>query len=371
MAQDLTHWLGKMGCQIDTGSAEEAVREFGQRLSRMAVTEDFRLDRNLFEQVVCRHTGSTLTLTEALQELEDEACVAGKLLTEEARKFGYGGDWESCYRNIEEEPLGPDDRKGLLRLEIDRLREHCIRQGFLSGQVPTPDGIDIEFLPPSLASIRAADSYNARPGYPFQGGVFYIFKSSSLGASIGSIHPSYRMTAAHETYPGHHLLDFFRWNNPEPVLRSTEYPLFYEGWACFGEDLMFHTGAFERAYDRLILLRRRFRHALRGKVDLMVHSGKMGIEDAAGKLALGGFSGSRALDMARKYALRPAYQMCYTIGRRQFQKLFESYGQRDIPEFVNTVLSSGELLFKDLEKVLQQTMRHGDTETLRHGESID
>jgi hypothetical protein len=60
--------------------------------------------------------------------------------------------------------------------------------------------------------------------------------------------------------------------------------------------------------------------------------------------------------------------MCYTIGRRRFQNLFDSYGKNDIPAFVETVLGSGELLFEDLERVLKQVMEHGDTKTPRHRE---
>ena len=247
-------------------------------------------------------------------------------------------------------------KKGLLRLEISRLKEHCQHLGFLPHFAPASCDISIEDLPGSLVPVRAADSYNAIPGHPFRGGVFYIFGDGSLGTSGGSLHPVYRMTAAHEAYPGHHLLDLSRWSNPEAALRPIEYPLFYEGWACFGEDLMLGTGAFTRPYDRLILLGRRYRHAVRGKVDLELHSGKVDPGGAAQELMSAGFTRKRALETVRKYALRPAYQMCYTIGRRRFQRFFDTYGQKDIPGFVSAVLRNGELLFKDLEKILEQTM---------------
>jgi hypothetical protein len=326
----------------------------------MPVNGEFNLTPDLLERVVKRHTGSALTLSEALRELEDEAFVTRELLIEEAGNLGYGSDWRSCYSAIAGEPVSKDGRKGLLRREINRLRDHCLRYGLMDENLLEHDVLSIEALPSSLASVRAADSYNARPGHPFQGGVFYIFGGGSLGRSSGPIHPVYRMTAAHEAYPGHHLLDLFRWNNPEPSLRPLEYPLFYEGWACFGEDLMLGTGAFERSYDRLILIRRRYRHAVRGKVDLMLHSGEMSLEAAARELLSAGFTKERARETVRKYALRPAYQMCYTVGRRRFQRLFDTYGQRDVKGFVNTVLASGELLFEDLEKALERNSGKGE-----------
>ncbi len=368
MARDLAQWLRLVGPEALIAPSLKAIDDFSRNLAGISAMENFRLEPDLFGKVVSEHTGSGLDLEEAILELEDEAEVAGKLLTEEARKLGYSGDWESLFKSIPGDPVPAGGKKELLGREIRRLMGHCIREGFIPDEPSGLGNLTVEPLPRALSSVRAADSYNARPGNPFQGGNFYIFEGGSLGEESEAIHPVFRMTVAHEVYPGHHLLDCFRWNNPDPLLRPVEYPLYYEGWACFGEDLMFQAGAFERSHDRLILLRRRFRHALRGRVDLMLHSGKMGIKDAVGDLVLGGFSSSRAFDMARKYALRPAYQMCYTIGRRQFQQLFESYGQKDIPGFVNTVLSSGELLFKDLEKVLQQTMGQGDTEKRRQGD---
>jgi hypothetical protein len=52
--------------------------------------------------------------------------------------------------------------------------------------------------------------------------------------------------------------------------------------------------------------------------------------------------------------------MCYTIGRRRFQRLFDSYGQGDVPGFVNTIFTHGEVLFEDLERIL---IRQQDAET--------
>jgi len=368
MTRDLSRWLRSLESRVVTGPAEEALAIHGKRLAGLSTKKEFRLDRDLLEQIVTVHTGSGLTVKEALAELDEEASSVRQLLVEEAGALGYQGDWEKGYQVIEGDPLPLEGKEELLRLEIDRLRDHCRRLGFLDNNPSITDKIAVEALPESLASVRAADSYNAIPGHPFQGGIFYIFSGGSLGAPSGSIHPVYRMTAAHETYPGHHLLDLFRWSNPDAALRPVEYPLFYEGWACYGEDLMFDTHFFERPYDRLILLRRRFRHAVRGKVDLWLHSGEMDYHGAARELVAAGFPPGRAVDTVRKYALRPAYQMCYTIGRRRFQRLSDSFGQSDFPQFVNTVLSGGELLFEDLEEVLKETTGHGDAQTRRREE---
>jgi len=366
MAGGLARWLQSFEAEAQTVPALESIGNYSEQLSRLPVTSDFSLTPDLLELVVNTHTGSSLSLSEALRELEDEALVNRQLLTEEAENLGHGSDWESGYLAIAGEPVSEGGKKELLHKEINRLRDHCLRYGFIEENLPEREMLSIEILPASLASVRAADSYNARPGHPFQGGVFYIFGEGSLGRSSGPVHPVYRMTAAHEVYPGHHLLDLFRWSNSIPALRPIEYPLFYEGWACFGEDLMLSTGAFDREYDRLILLWRRHRHAIRGRTDLLLHSGMLSLDQAAEELILAGFSRKRAIKTVRKYALRPAYQMCYTIGRRRFQQLFDSYGQGDVSGFVNTIFTHGELLFEDLEGILikqqdEETRGRGDT----------
>ena len=67
------------------------------------------------------------------------------------------------------------------------------------------------------------------------------------------------MTTAHETWPGHHLLDISRWCLDRPLRRSLEHPLFYEGWACFAEEMTARTGYFADPWDRFILAQRRLR----------------------------------------------------------------------------------------------------------------
>ena len=361
MANGISRWLQCFESDSFIDCAGEAVVSYAARLSRLPVRKVWRLEEDLLERVVGEHTGSGLTIKEALGVLEDEITTVKGKLCAESGKLGHGSNWRSAFLSIPSDSIPEGGKKELLKLEINRLRDHCRSFGFMELRQEERGKLRIEYLPSSLDSIRATDSYNAAPGHPFQGGVFYIYGGGSLGTSSDSVHPVYRMTAAHETYPGHHLLDLCRWNHPEAALRPIEYPLFYEGWACYGEELMRDTGALDRPCDSLILLWRRLRHAVRGKVDLLLHSGKMEWPEAAEELVSVGFSSERALGTVQKYALRPAYQMCYTVGHRYFQRLYNSYGQGDVTNFVNSVLSCGELLFEDLERIIMQKMGNGET----------
>ncbi|MBN2720317.1 MAG: DUF885 family protein, partial [Proteobacteria bacterium] len=314
---------------------------------------DFRLKGDLLERVVLHHTGSRLTIKECLDELLEEVGDALAILTEESRNSGLGGDWPAAWSRIPEDPVPARDKGGLLAKEIARQRDHCRRMGILDPEQDEKAALSIEPLPPSLRAVRTADSYCAHPGSPFPGGVFYIFEEGGIGSAGESIRQDYRVTAAHEVYPGHHLLDLCRWNGIHPARRPVEYPLFYEGWACFGEGMMFETGAFDRPWDRLIVARRRYVHAVRGQVDLLLHQGSLDFAGAARRFCELGFSPERAADTAGKYALRPGYQLCYTIGRRRFQSLFDSRKGMGTGSFARTVLKEGEILFGDLGRILE------------------
>jgi len=372
MISEFSRWILILGGMIETGEILNSINAFAQALEVTPLAGDFRLDETVLERVVRHHIGSGVDIKECLGELEDEIRVAKKVLMRESARLGFGRDWKSAFSSIPDDTIPNRDKKKILLEEIGRLKDHCLREGFPAEETLEKPSLVVEPLPDSLRTIRAADSYSAKPGFPFQGGVFYIFGAGGLGSAGDSISPSYRVTAAHEAYPGHHLLDMCRWNGSDPVRRPVEYPLFYEGWACFGEDMMFKSGAFDRDYDRLILAWRRYRHAVRGKVDLLLHRSDLDLHAAAGELCEAGFSKERALATVRKYALRPGYQMCYTIGRRRFQALFDSHGGKGIGAFARTVLNVGEILFEDLERVLEECegrKEQGGGETVGHGDS--
>jgi len=359
MAAELLRWIPSFGKTVGIKEVMNSVEACRQRLQGGPSGEDFRLEEDLLERVVRHHTGSGFSIRECLEELEEEIQDSLGILEKESRRLGCGSDWKSAFSLVPGDPVPDGGKKDLLLEEIRRLRNHCRQLGIHDLEPAGEASLSVELSPPSLLAIRTADSYSARPGFPFRGGVFYLFEGSGIGRAGRSIHPEYRVTAAHEAYPGHHLLDLCRWNGPYPVRRPIEYPLFYEGWACFGEDLMLETGAFDRPWDRLIVAKRRYAHAVRGQADLLLHRGDLDCQGAARRLCEAGFSEDRALATARKYSLRPAYQLCYTIGRRHFQALYDSRKELDRGLFARIVLKEGEILLEDLGRVMEKRRKKG------------
>jgi hypothetical protein len=69
-------------------------------------------------------------------------------------------------------------------------------------------------------------------------------------------------------------------------------------------------------------------------------------------LQVSGIPYKRALASVKIYTLNPGYQTCYTVGIRRFLDLYNQFGKADPGKFVRTVLNNGEVLFPDLENLM-------------------
>jgi len=250
--------------------------------------------------------------------------------------------------------VGKEGLIGLYQSEVNRLVEHCLDKGLVLPKLVSSCPVSVTSMPSFLSSIRTASSYSIPPKYPPSGGKFYILTKYAADKAQQGYHREYKMTCAHETYPGHHLLDASRLSLTRILRRGVEQPIFHEGWACFAEELMRLTRYFTNPGDQLLLARRRLLHAIRGKVDIGLQTGTMNISTAARYLQETGINMEQATSSARKYPLNPGYQLCYTLGLRQFLGLFAQYSHDNLPNFVRTVLEQGEIHFTDLGKIFQK-----------------
>jgi len=338
-----------------------ALDRFEETLQKLSTRDDFLLPKELFEKIFRFHLHCDMAIEDidhALdQEIEDAQDIlvkeAKNLVTKQSDVLNSQGIWLEALRNIPASHVSVQDPVRLFQAEIERLAAHCIAQGLVSPGLVSTCPVTVLPMPIFLSSIRVGASYSISPQHPPTGGKFYIATRYTNEESRRSSLREYRMTCAHETYPGHHLLDCSRWSLTQPLRRNIEYPTFYEGWACFAEELMSTTGYFSESVDRLLLARRRLAHAIRGKVDIGLQTGAMDFATATQYLEETGISHERAGVLVRKYPLNAGYQACYTIGLRRFRDLLHRHGSMGLPAFVQTVLNQGEILFTDLEKILQ------------------
>jgi len=330
-----------------------ALEGFEDHLRRISICDNFLLAPELLERIVCNHMGCAAGMEDVREELEHEIRETQEIMSEEARRLDPGHSWQEIYKSIPLPSLPEDGLVGLYHDAVLELGQHCLEQGLVSTDLFSSCPVRVEPVPFYLSAIRSAAAYSIPPGHPPCGGTFFILDVDDPEKLQEILQPDWRMLTAHETYPGHHLLDASRWNLKKALRRPIEFPLYYEGWACFAEELLSHTGYFKGPADRLLLARRRFWRAVRGRVDLDIQTGT-DLFTAACLLEQAGMSKNRAASAVRKYALKPGYQICYTIGRRRFRDIYERFGRDGPRDFTQKVLPLGEIGFGNLEKVLSK-----------------
>ncbi|RMG59016.1 MAG: DUF885 family protein [Deltaproteobacteria bacterium] len=343
MAEDIFRWVS--GEDIPAGikaSVLPPLEEFRDFLSRVPTGEGPPLNPELYPRLIQECLGEEISPHEVQEVMREEMEETAGIMRRTS-----GGGAEGISTCLPEEGV-----VSLFRREVNSLREHCLEKGLFPEGVPTETPLQVVMVPPYLMGIRAGSAYAFSPQGDKAGGIFYIHPGDSGGGGNTPFISEYSMLSAHETYPGHHLLDVSRWSNPGLIRRHVESPLFYEGWACFAENILRETGYYANPTEQFLLARRRYRRAVRGLVDVRVNTGMWTVDEASEFLARSGFPPESARSIVEKYLLRPGSQIIYTLGFRFFRDLFRKYGEGRPEVFARLVLSAGEIPFSCLEEVL-------------------
>lgn len=355
MVRDIQVWLTSLAMAAsELAPVVSAIGRFEDFLLHARTGSDYLLPPEIVARIVTEHIGCGVGPAEVRDAIRREIGETDRFMEDVCRRFFPGNRWREAIRKIPPPGMPKEGPLTIYREAADDLLRHCIGAGIVPEDLPGRCPLRVATLPPYLRAIRAASAYSFTPGNPTQKGTFYIVPPDGSWDDSREDLADYRMLTAHEAYPGHHLLDSWRWEYVSPVRRPVETPLFYEGWACFAEELMRLTGRFSAPGDLLMLAKRRYRRAVRGLVDLDLQTGVLDQRSAASLLAESGFTKDAASAVVAKYALRPGYQVCYTFGLGRFLGLYERYGTQDVTRFVETVLSGGEIGFAHVETALRR-----------------
>lgn len=266
--------------------------------------------------------------------------------------------WQELYRTDTPGSIEQIDIIDLYRLEAENLRHFFLNGDFDSEDLSTPMAV-VE-TPSYLRSVRGTASFAAAlRSDKLEKSYFYITTrlpgphQKAEGALIRRFHREYKFLTAHESIPGHHLLDSVRRRLKNPVRRQIESPLFYEGWASYAESVLTENGYADTRLDRLVDYKRRLWRAARCQIDAGLSTGRIDREAAACLLVDAGFSQEEAVRQIDRFQLNPGYQLCYTLGRHEILRLKELYRKRiGDNKFHSFLLEGGELPFHLIEKKL-------------------
>ena len=154
-------------------------------------------------------------------------------------------------------------------------------------------------------------------------------------------------TSVHEAYPGHHHQLSAAVTNPSLVRLFSGSPEFTEGWAFYTEQMMKEAGFDDTPTHRYIQLTDVIWRATRIVLDVRIHRGEIGFEQAVDRLvAETGFERPAALAEVKRYTSTPTYQLSYLYGRHMIEGLRRDEERRrgpdfDLKQFHDTLLYGG------------------------------
>ena len=304
------------------------------------------------------HFSSIRDLDEVYQIAIDEWQDTLERLKVIQSKIDPDTSWQRLYHGFYPD-MKATDTFSLYRFEADRLRKFFSRHGFKKDELDSP--LEIVPTPMYLRSIRGSASFAAAfSSDPKEKSFFYItdhFDEKDLKENARlkkRLHREYKFLIAHETVPGHHLLDSKRRRLTNPVRRQIESPLFYEGWAYYVETLLARENYIKDPIEFLVDYKRRLWRSARCQIDVGLTAGKITKKDAVELLTISGFSPREAVRQTHRFQLNPGYQLCYSLGRYEIMRLKKAYGTRmGNAAFHAFLLEGGELPFHWIERRLQ------------------
>ena len=353
MAQRISKWLASLPKHfLNYPQAMDALDNFALGIKSVETGSDFHPHLDYYAHIARHHMDCRASLDEIEGHLAEEIEKTEILLDKAAADIKPGTSWQKLISDLSVRDGDNGGTFPIYQKIIEDLYRHCGEQAFFHADFTGGSRVRVEEIPEYMRPVRSNAAFSMPPGHPPGSGVFYILPISA----DSSIPADYRLLSAHETYPGHQLLDTSRWLLPDVIMRSIEFPIFYEGWASFSEEILFDTGFFSGPVDHLLIAKRRYWRAQRGLIDLKINTGRWDLPRAAEYLTIKGLAPESSRDMVKRYALKPAYQLAYTIGRRWFQDLYTRHRASggSINSFVRSVMRSGEIGFDNLEQFINQ-----------------
>jgi len=214
-------------------------------------------------------------------------------------------------------PASFADALGAYRDAMLRARQHLIDRDLVT--VPQDERIDVIETPEYMRNVLPFAAY-------FDPGVFdrdpkgiYVVTPSVDGdpkAMREHNFASISNTSIHEAYPGHHLqLDSAR-RNPSLTRLMADAPEFVEGWGMYSELMMREQGFDADPRFRLIMHTDAIWRACRIILDVRMHRGEIGVDEATDFLVeQTSFERPNAHAEVQWYTYRPTYPLSYLLGR--------------------------------------------------------
>lgn len=280
-------------------------------------------------------------------------------LREWAKRIDPGRTWREIADEARTQFPPHDHLLPAYRQEVARLRRFCLEHDLVT--LPAEDCEVIE-TPPFERALNSFAAYIApAPFEEDQRGQFWVTpvdltapRAQQLEQLQEHCHFLYPITAAHESYPGHHV-QLARANRVGSRWRKHfSSSLFAEGWALYCEELMNQVGYYRDPRTRLFQLKDRLWRAARVLMEIGLHCDEMPLEEATRFLVERvGMTHAAARAETRRYIAEPGQPMSYLIGELEVLRLRQKFAALPLRRFHDLLLDSGTIPFVLVEKEME------------------
>jgi len=284
-------------------------------------TADWKAGPERFEEMV------------RLRELEadaDEILAVGEelLISEKAARDALASEIDPSASMAEIGDIVKNDHAatfveslGEYRESMDRARAFVVEHGLATP--PDEDHLNVIETPSFIRHLIPFAAYYDPAKYdPRPVGTYIVTPPSSPEMMREHNRSSISNTSVHEAYPGHHLQLSAAITNPSLVRLFSGAPEFAEGWAFYCERMMKEHGFDATPKGWYIVHTDAIWRATRIILDVQLHRGLIGFDDAVDRLvAETGFEPPAALAEVKRYTSTPTYQLSYLFGRHMIDKL--------------------------------------------------
>jgi len=349
-------WPGDSRFEKSVNYVISALGEFGGFLTSVSPVPDRKFKASSIEERLRTHYLSRRDLSEVFEIAVEEWHRMAAELEKLRLRIDPDRSWQALYHTHTPEHGAEVDTYALYGEEIDRVCRFFSEADLC--EYEDCRTMTLAETPGYLTSVRSGASFAASLTADENEKSFFYITTQMPGKDAERLlrqrfYREHKFLIAHETMPGHHMLDTIRRKLENPVRRQIESALFYEGWASYAEGLLFEYDYIDSPMEYLIHCKRRLWRSARCQIDAGLPQGLLTREDAVSLLTTSGFSAADAERQIDRFRLNPGYQLCYYLGAYEFKRLKQMFETRlDSSTFYKLVLSNGELPFHLIEQIV-------------------
>ena len=281
-------------------------------------TEDWAIGRERYDELIALRAFDGLDANEILEIGLRQLDESRTARAEAAREIDPSAtEAEVVDRVKSDHPATFAEALEAYRQAMFRARQHLIDHDIVT--VPDDERLDVVRTPDYLQEVIPFAAYFEPPKFDNQPSGIYVV-TPAVGNNPTAMrehnHASISNTSIHEAYPGHHLQLAVASHHPSLTRLLVDAPEFVEGWGMYSELMMREQGFDDGPIFRLAMHTDAIWRACRIVLDIRMHRGEIGVEDAVEFLARNtSFEEANARAEVYRYTYTPTYQLSYLLGR--------------------------------------------------------